>query len=144
MNGAKNRISKVASFRLGWLVALTLVAGTLSARAWIMPIENEGRQERPGQSNQNKSTKPEKSKNDPEPSVQIAWHADVWHGATDRPLVERSTATGDHVPAARSAQAESRPPVSASFARLETPVERRPSERYRIICRHAHAPPVAA
>jgi len=130
--------------RLGSLVVLTLVAGTLSARAWILPVESDARKEKAAESARHDPATPDKSEKDNEKVIRISPQADVWHGVSERPLVERPVVVPQRPSADLTARPECRPPLPVSHLRLAPPADCRPGERHRLICRFAHAPPIDA
>jgi hypothetical protein len=144
MNDSGRVISGWFRFKLAWLVALTLVAGTLSARAWVAPIESHAGKALPAQSGRSQPDKPDKSRDGSERTIQIAPQADVWHGVSERPLVERPASGSEQLPLVGICQATRRSLVNGPFVRVEPYPDRRQGERYRLICRYAHAPPVDA
>lgn len=146
MVGFEGSMFGLSRFKLAWLIALTLVAGTLSARAWAVPVETSDRKDRPARSGGTDPAKPEKPDRSKatERTIEIAPQADVWHGVSDRPLVRRPTAVPEHPPIGILFQPDGRPTARRSRLQPALPPDHRPAERYRLICRYAHAPPVGA
>jgi len=132
--------SGLSPLKLAWLVALTLVAGTLSTRAWVMPAESEtakARSARPCSTDEGGSTQP---KSESEQAFEIAPQADVWHGVAERPPVERPASTLEHLLAAGSCNVQDHPGATAPWS--EVLPDGSPRQRCRLICRDTHAPPV--
>jgi len=132
--------SGLSPLKLAWLVALTLVAGTLSTRAWVLPTESnaaKARSARSGSADETGATQPE---SDSEQAFEIAPQADVWHGVAERPPVERPAGTLEHLSTAGSCRPQNRPKMTALW--IELPPEGPPRQRCRLICRDTHAPPV--
>jgi hypothetical protein len=143
-------IFRFPRLRLGSLVVLTLVAGTLSARAWTLPAESDPGKKKPAQSSHHEPGKPEKPGKTDKPDkgnegfVRIAPQADVWHGIAERPLVQRPLVVQERSFADVTNRPERRPALSASHHQLAPPADCRPGERHRLICRYSHAPPIDA
>jgi hypothetical protein len=140
MKGTDSPRSDLSPLKLGSLTALLLVAGTLSTRAWALPVEKEGSRPKPAGSGSSEPAKPSQSREEPERVLQIAPQTDVWHGVSDRPLVQRPSGQPDQFPASSPDKAEVRPLTQAR--RVESPADPRTRQRCRLICRYAHAPPV--
>jgi len=124
--------------KLVWLTSLMLVAGTLSTRAWAVPVEKEAA--KPARSGSSAPAKPGQSREEPERILQIAPQADVWNGVSDRPLVQPPSGEPEQPPAPASDEAEVRLP--SLVRRVELPAGPKTEQRCRLICRYAHAPPV--
>ena len=130
--------------RLGSLVVLTLVAGTLSARAWSLPAEGDAHKSKPAKTARHAPSKADKTEEENEAFVRVSPSADVWHGMSERPLIQRPVVMLEQLPAGGSSQLDCRPSLPVSHLELAPPANRRPAERHRLICRFAHAPPIDA
>ena len=144
MTESEGFIFRFARLRLGSLVVLTLVAGTLSARAWILPAESDPGKDKPAKSAQQVPAKPEKPDKGNEGFVRIAPQADVWHGISERPPVQRPVVVPERSLAGVAERPECRPSLPVSHLQLAPPADCRPAERHRLICRYSQAPPVHA
>lgn len=141
MLGTDESQSGLSPLKLAWLAALTLVAGTLSTRAWVMPTENESAKAESGRSGSTNKTDDARPESENEQAFEIAPQADVWHGVAERPPVERPTGTSEHLSTVAGWKPAHHPRITALWIRLLP--QGSPRQRCRFICRDAHAPPVS-